>query len=273
MKDFYDNCKYCGGPIDLVNQKYNLVKCQNCYLVFSKVIFQQKEFEETYDKLYNDKNPKYKLHTLTEYEQIKKGVFNIGYNRRRIIHNNVFSDAQILEVGSGNGLMGCYIRHQFPKSIYTGIELDREISEKAKSFGLNIITGDFSVMETLEKKYDMVFMWEVLEHIQDLKKCIKLIEKRLKPEGKFIFSVPNYDKRTNYRDFGDSIFQDAPPIHLNFFTRENVEKIFSGSEFKILKINRKKLPYFNVKSLKEMSLKILTFKYEGPTLFCVLEKV
>ena len=273
MKVFYDVCKLCGAATEQINQKFSLLKCESCKLVFSEFIFEQKDFEETYNTLYNAANPKYKTHSVIEYEQIKNGIYNIGYNRKRLINKYIHSDAKILEIGSGNGLVGCYIRNKFPQSTFTGIELDREIGEKARSFDLNIITGDFSVMQNIEEEYDFVLMWEVLEHIQDLKKCIHLIAKRLRIGGKFIFSVPNFEKRKNFKNYGDLIFQDGPPIHLNFFTEESIKEIFNSDEFQLLKIEKKKFPYFNLDSFKKMFLKIITLRYEGSTLFCVVEKV
>lgn len=272
MTNFFKECKYCKGNFEEINKKFNLVKCKNCQLIFARNIFQQNEFEETYNKLYNSENPKYSNHSLIEYEQLKAGIYKIGYNRKILINKYVSPEANILEIGSGNGLTGCYIRNKFPGTEFTGIELDKKISEKAQSFGLNILIGDFSLMDNMEEKYDVVLMWEVLEHIQDLKKCIELVSKRLKPGGNFIFSVPNYNKRNNYKNKKDSIYQDSPPIHLNFFTKDSIEKIFNSKNFKIVSLKKKKLPYLNISSLKKMLLRIISFQYEGPTLFCVIEK-
>lgn len=272
MIKLFKECKYCKGNIEGINEKFDLVKCKNCQLIFARYIFDQNEFEETYNKLYNSENPKYRNHSIIEYENLKKGIYKIGYNRKVLINKYVSPNANILEVGSGNGLTGCYIRNKFPNSEFTGIELDKKISEKAQSFGLNILIGDFSIMSNMEEKYDVVLMWEVLEHIQDLKKCIELISNRLKPGGKFIFSVPNFNKRNNYKNRKDSIYQDAPPIHLNFFTKESIKKIFNSEDFKIKSIKKKKLPYLSISSVKKMFLKIVSFQYEGPTLFCIMEK-
>ena len=272
MEKKYSRCKYCGGKISLVNHTHSLVECEDCNLIFSSRIFEQSEFEKIYDKLYNSENPKYRQHSIKEYEEIKSGIFNVGYNRRRLINKYVKSNSSVLEVGCGIGLVGAYIQNKFPGADYTGIEIDEKISTKARAFGLNIISGDFTVMENLPVTYDIVFMWEVLEHIQDMKYCLELIQDKLKPGGLLIFSVPNYDKRLNYDNPGDTIFQDGPPVHLNFFRKETVRNIFDANEFEVVDLEKKKLPYFNIKSLSTMFLKVLAGKYEGSTLFCVIRK-
>ena len=272
MKEKYSGCKYCGGKVSLVNQTHSLVECEACKLIFCRNIFKQVEFERIYDKLYNSKHPKYRQHSIKEYEEIKAGIFNVGYNRRRIINKYVKSNSAVLEVGCGIGLVGSYIQNKFRGANYTGIEIDEKISAKARSFGLNILSGDFTVMKNLPVTYDIVFMWEVLEHIQDMKYCLELIQDKLKRGGLLIFSVPNYDKRLNYDNPEDTIFQDGPPIHLNFFKKKAVRKIFDSEKLEIVNLYKKKLPFFNLKFLSTMLLKVLNGKYEGPALYCIIRK-
>lgn len=267
-----DKCKFCGGEIQLINKTYHLVECLNCFLIFSRKKYSQNELKAVYNHLYNDDNPKYSTYSIFEYEQLKNGITNIGYNRERLIKNYINNNSKILEIGSGIGLIGCYIQKNYPNSPYTGVEIDEKINDKAKLFGLNVQLGDFGVIGDFENKFDIVLMWEVLEHIQDLKKCLSLISNRLTKGGLFIFSVPNYDKKFNYKFSGDKIFQDGPPIHLNFFRRKSIEKLFESDDFEILSFRKKKFPYFNFKSYKQMFLRIFLGKYEGSTLFCVLRK-
>lgn len=272
MIEVFENCKYCGENIRQINSTHELVECESCELIFSRKKFSQQEFKEIYDRLYNDKNPKYKAHSIIEYDQLKKGILNVGYNRRRLVKKYIRDNSEILEIGSGIGLMGCFIQQTFPNSSFTGVEIDEKITEKARSFGLNVLQGDFSIIKDLDGSFDVVLMWEVLEHIQDMEQCLGLIKSKLKSGGLFIFSVPNYDKRLNYRAPGDIIFQDGPPIHLNFFRKKAIIKIFDSEDFEIVSLEKKKLPYFNFKSISTMFLKVLTGKYEGPTFFCVIRK-
>lgn len=272
MSGVFENCKYCGEEIRRINATHDLVECGNCELIFSRKKFSQQEFQEIYDKLYNDDNPKYRSHSILEYEQMKQGIVKVGYNRSRLVRKYVRNDSDVLEIGSGIGLMGCFIKKTFPNNSFTGVEIDEKVNEKARSFGLDVHQGDFSIIKDVDRQFDVVLMWEVLEHIQDMKKCLTLIKDKLKPGGLFIFSVPNYDKRLNYKAPGDNIFQDGPPIHLNFFSKRAVQKIFKSEDFEILSLEKKKLPYFNFSSLSTHFLKVLIGKYEGPTLFCVLRK-
>ena len=266
----FTTCKICNGTIDVINLKFNLVKCQSCEFVFSKTIYSEEEFIATYDRLYNTKEDlKYSKHTIEEFTKLKNNIITIGYNRKRIISKVLSNKPQnILEIGSGIGLIGMYLK-QFSTVSYVGLELDEKTHERAVSLGVNSINGDFSKMETLNKEFDVIMMWEVLEHLQDLDLFFQLAKERLKSQGVFVFSVPNFDKIGNYANPKDTIFQSGPPIHLNFFTKKSVKNVLGKYGFEVLEVSVKKFPYFNYKTIGfyKMLFKSFLGKYNGPTLY------
>ncbi len=268
----FKTCKYCSNQIEVVNKTYDLVECVNCFLIFSRKIYSQDEIQEVYSHLYNDENPQYKIHSIVEFEQLKKGKIQVGFNKNRLLNKYINNNSKVLEIGSGIGLMGCFIQRNFPNSSYAGVEIDEKANEKAKSFDLDVHQGDFTIIENFDIECDVIMMWEVLEHIQNLKKCLSIINNKLIKGGVFIFSVPNYDKRFNYNSPNDKLFTSGPPIHLNFFRKKSIYKIFNSDNFEVLEFRRKKLPYLNFKSLYRMFFKILCGKFEGPTLYVVIRK-
>lgn len=268
----FTQCKICNSQIYIINERLNLVKCQSCAFVFSKSIFTEKEFVATYDRLYNTKEDlKYSKHTVEEYTKLQNKIINIGYNRKRIISRIISSKPQnILEIGSGIGLIGMYLK-KYCNVSYLGLELDKKTHERALSLNVNSMNVDFSFMKTLKEEYDIVMMWEVLEHLQDLDLFFQLVKGRLKDKGMFVFSVPNYDKIGNYKNAEDNIYQSGPPIHLNFFTKKSVVIVLEKYGFEVLDVSVKKFPYFNYKTLGFyiMFLKSLVGLYNGPTLYVI----
>ena len=262
-------CKACGGTIKIENSRYNLVKCVECGFVFCKLIFSEEEFTATYKKLYSgDLKEAYSRHSVHEYEELQKGRIIIGHNRSRILSKYMQKYGQVLEIGSGVGLIGSYLK-RFPKIAFTGIELDTATHEKALKLGLNSINGDFSIMANLPNSYDTILMWEVLEHLQDLDLFLKLANEKLNVGGSIILSVPNYDKRLNYKDQSDQIYQDAPPVHLNFFTIKTINDTFKSRNFEVRLCATKKIPYFKLgdKMFYINAFKALFGKYHGSTIY------
>lgn len=271
----YNTCKVCDSSVKLINEKYNLGQCDNCKLIFCLTIFSQDEFVKVYDELYNRENTHYKYHSVVEYKMLLENKkIKVGYHRAKLLRKYVFNKKckSVLEIGSGIGLIGSYIRSHDDKIEYLGIEIDKKSFDKSQTLKLNTLNGDFKAMEKIEESFDVIMLWEVLEHLQDLKSFIDLAYKRLNKGGKIILSVPNYDKIYNSPNRKkDAIFQDLPPIHLNFFTKESIINVFELNQYKDCKATVKKFPYISLRRTGFYSefIKALLNKYNGSTVYFV----
>jgi 2-polyprenyl-3-methyl-5-hydroxy-6-metoxy-1,4-benzoquinol methylase len=269
----FNTCKVCDNNIELINVKYSLGQCTNCKFIFCLNVYSQEQFVTVYDELYNKENSKYQRHSRIEFDQIvNEQLVKIGFNRSRLIKKNILNSncQSVLEIGSGIGLIGAYIRLKNKNIQYTGIELDQEAYRKSQQLKLNTINGDFTEMEKIEGEFDVIMLWEVIEHLQDLKLFLDLAYKKLNNKGKIILSTPNYKKIQNYPNREkDQLFQDEPPIHLNFFTVENIDNIFKLYHFINCKIEVKKIPYIALtkKSFYLNFFKALFNKYQGSTIY------
>jgi 2-polyprenyl-3-methyl-5-hydroxy-6-metoxy-1,4-benzoquinol methylase len=168
----YSSCKICEGKIIQVNEKHNLGECTKCKLIFCLKKYTQQEFITLYDALYSKDKMHYQRHSKDEFDRLINGKsVNVGFNRSRLLKKVVFTKEckSVLEIGSGVGLIGYYIRGKNPKISYTGVELDKEAFEKSRKLNLNTIHGDFASIEKIEGKFDVIMLWEVIEHLQDLK--------------------------------------------------------------------------------------------------------
>ncbi|HEX8017522.1 MAG TPA: class I SAM-dependent methyltransferase [Flavobacterium sp.] len=275
QNSFYGVCKCCGAEIKDENQKFNLVKCNSCDLVFCRKIYTEKDFESVYNELYNATNPKYSKHSVEEFNNLKKQIVNIGYNRKILLSKIIKKHKQkFLEIGSGIGLVGVYLK-SFKNIIYQGIEIDKATHEKALELEVNSINGDFSKMNENPEPVDIIMLWEVLEHIQDLKLFFELAKNKLAPKGKLVFSVPNYNKRLNYKiiERDDKIYQSGPPVHLNFFEEKSIKKVLDFNGFKTNEIKIKKIPYLDLrnKNFFNFLFKALIGKYHGSTIYVIAE--
>lgn len=271
-QNFFTNCKVCHAEFTIENSRYDFVKCKNCELVFCREIFHMEKFTDMYNALYNSDDMRaYKRHSVTEYEQLKRGKVSIGFSRKKIISRLMAKHGKIVEIGSGIGLVGMYLR-KFPDVEYTGIELDEESHNKAISLGINSINGDFSMLNSLPSNIETIMLWEVFEHLQDVSLFMALLQKKLKKGGSVILSIPNYDKRLNYEQNDSTIskiYQDPPPIHLNFFTKKSLETLFVTHGFTIGMLRVKRFPYldFSDKALFRNVVKAIFGKYYGSTIY------
>ena len=266
-------CKVCKSEVELINESFNLGQCNNCQLIFCLTIFAQSDFVNVYDELYNKEDAVYSNHSILEYKMLLKNKkIKVGYHRSRLLNKHVLNGKceSVLEIGSGIGLIGSYIRNKNKRIKYLGVEIDKESYQKSQALKLNTINNDFTIIKTVEESFDVIMLWEVLEHLQDLKLFIQLAYEKLNKNGKIILSTPNYNKIYNYPEREkDALYQDKPPVHLNFFTKENIITIFEKNQFVKCKVKEKRFPYFNVKNKNFYVgfIKSIFNKYNGSTLY------
>lgn len=72
-------------------------------------------------------------------------------------------------------------------------------------------------LDGLDDRFDAVTAWAVFEHLHDPMTCFRKVGALLRPGGRFVFLVTNFDSLSSRR-----LFMEDVPRHLYFFTRETV---------------------------------------------------
>jgi len=133
-----------------------------------------------------------------------------------------------------------------------GIELNKNSANYAISI-LNLdikscLIEDYSESE----KFNIVHMGMVLEHIIDPKEILNKVNKLLKDDGVFIFSVPNITSFEGvvFRNYWYSLHL---PMHLNHFNRKSIKNLLKDFGFNNIKIYHQNDPNDVIISLKYFS--------------------
>lgn len=143
-----------------------------------------------------DPNGKFKiLHTLTPIRigYIKKVIFDIS-PVVKLTSNKSLNNIKILDLGCGGGLVSEPLARL--GADVTGVDFVKENIFIAKKHSIDsklkikYFHKDIRNI-SLKEKYDVIIMFEILEHLEDWKKIVINILKYLKPKGKIIFSTIN----------------------------------------------------------------------------------
>ena len=92
----------------------------------------------------------------------------------------------LLDVGCGTGAFLSFARTQLPASSLAGIELDAERAKLARQANpdATIHVGDAAVVsESLSGAFDLITLWDVLEHVPEPGRLIRALAARLAPGG------------------------------------------------------------------------------------------
>ena len=159
-------------------------------------INENKEFNHFHDLSNQWWNPEGKfkiLHSITPLRiyYIKKNIINCHKIKDK---KKPFSNLDILDLGCGGGLV-CEPLSRLGANV-TGVDFVKKNIEVAKRHAikskLNIeyIKQNLSSLR-LKKKYDVIILLEVIEHLDNWQKIISKCIKFLKPKGRMIFSSIN----------------------------------------------------------------------------------
>jgi SAM-dependent methyltransferase len=164
----------------------------------------------------------------------------------KIAELNKFKDKKILEIGSGFGTLAKLLSEAGFKN-YRGIEVDKDMAEFTnRNIGncfQNITLEEFA--QNTEEKFDLIFSFEVLEHLPDPLAGIGSIKKLLNEGGVFIGTSPFPFKKNVLAD-RTHLFVLHPLNWQKLFLRKNFRQvqIFPMSHLPYLwRINR----YLNIR--------------------------
>lgn len=151
---------------------------------------------------------------------------------------------RVLEIGCGPGATGALIKQKFSMVHYTGLELDGKAAQIAMSRLDRVITADIEHLDFessgIEKgSLDLIICADVLEHLYDPWKILHVLRDYLVDDGKIIASIPN----TQYIDLVLQLLRGSwnysgygllDATHIRFFTINEINKLFSGTRYKIV---------------------------------------
>ena len=242
MKMEYVNCNLCGsdkyevhlirGDLNLfLDGEFRLVKCAECGLVY----LNPRPSVDEMLLLYTDDYDQFTIVVSDEPSILTRLERYYGlYKRcRSILHYQQYG--RLLDIGCATGDFLAAMRKHPGWELY-GIEPNMSASEYARSqLGLDVRTGTLDEVEFPEKWFDVVTLWNTIEHLSDPLGTLRKIHGLLKPQGIVVFSTPNLDS-LDARLFGPYWIGYELPRHLYVFSRRTIRMLVTEAGFSILKI-------------------------------------
>ncbi len=139
------------------------------------------------------------------------------WKRRRLLERFV-SGRHILDYGCGRGAFGTYLTQQGWHVV--GVELDENARKQAQK---NFPTFHPEEKTYLQKAYDVILLWHVLEHLYTPLETLRQLCSCLKPSGVLVIAVPHYDS-PHARYFNTFWAGWDVPRHLFHFSKTFMKK-------------------------------------------------
>lgn len=219
----------CDGVFVVSNTE--IVKCSSCNLVRARVIgengINKKEIYRNY------------------YDQETGGRFNFGVEYlvklfRFFRAVNIYmlrpKAESILDIGSGRGWMLYFLKKYFKYTTVVGTQISIPAYEFSKEkLKLEIYNHDLLDINW-NKKFDIITLWHVLEHVDFPELYIQKIYVLLNKDGLLVLEVPNFNSWTSVLTKKYWLALDLK-YHLTFFTPETLIDLLKKYNFKIVGFN------------------------------------
>lgn len=222
------NCPICESSYSSVFFEsfdgFRYVSCEKCGMIYTTRLLIPEEYIKFQDRL-----------EISEESWVNKRTFES--DKKRFLKyiktiKKYKKGGNLLDIGCYNGNF-LEISKMRGYSVM-GVEIHAKKASIAIEKGFNVIIGDIEKC-VINQKFDIITMWEALEHMNNPNLVIKKIKDLLNPTGLFIFTVPNGSSingliltghKMGYTGFG----------HKNLFTPSAVKYALKKNEFSILEI-------------------------------------
>lgn len=212
----------------LSHEKFRILRCVNCGLLKTH----PQPHSEALGKYY--KSVQYFSH-VTESKGVDFSLYNIirkfMLSRKLSLIKRYSPGNRLLDIGCATGIFIDYCQKHGYK--VEGIEPE----ERARNYGnkqLGLTINDLNHLCLLpEKSFDVVTMWHVLEHVNDLDERMRLTHHILTDNGTAIIALPNplsYDAQ-HYKKFWAAY---DVPRHLFHFTQDAFTLLTKKYGFQII---------------------------------------
>jgi 2-polyprenyl-3-methyl-5-hydroxy-6-metoxy-1,4-benzoquinol methylase len=216
---------------------YSCLECKGIFLGNYNLEYEEEMYE--YYKQYQGKSAEDLFNPLTA----------LSYHKVLDLFTENTSGKSILDVGCGKG----DFVHAGVKEGWNveGIELSQEAVDIAQKFLLPVTKLDFFSSEIRPASYDVVTMFEVLEHLPDPVNYIVRAAEIVKPGGLIYLTTPNYNS------FDRRLQGISWPVihreHLTYFTPQLLQEIINkNTNLTILKSETRNISIQSFHHLKNI---------------------
>lgn len=196
----------------------------------------------------------YQSDAYISHTDAKKSLFEKAYQivkkytlKKKVMLLDSFATAEktVLDVGAGTGdfLQVCKKNHW---NVF-GIEPSEKAREIAKSKNV-LLEKDLSFFK--EQKFDVITLWHVLEHVENLESFIQSLKEQLKENGRLVIAVPNH-KSFDAKYYGAFWAAFDVPRHLWHFSQTSIQQLFSKVSLNVIRVLPMKFDAFYVSLLSE----------------------
>lgn len=203
----------------------------------------------------------YKSEKYISHTDSKKSLFELVYQlvknytiskKVNLINSLQTKEKSLLDIGCGTGdfMSASQKRGWEVSGLEPNIDARNLAITKLKKQTKIYNNIEELLKNNVDKKFNLISLWHVLEHVADYKDYIKKIKSVLKKEGILIIAVPNFKgyDASYYKEYWAAY---DVPRHLWHFSQNAIKTIFEKQDMQLVKTLPMKFDSYYVSLLSE----------------------
>lgn len=223
-----------GGPVVARSGDFTVIDCEACGWAHLDPVPDEGELALMYERTYyQELNPGW-----LDKDRSEQAFWDLEHADKLSDWSTLLgaSTGRLLDVGCSGGLLMEYAVGRGWDA--EGIEPSMEAVDEARSNGLTVHAGLYGDLELPDASFDVVHAKLVMEHLPHPRHFLSWAARVLVPGGVVTVQVPN-DFNPLQLAARDALEKAdwwvAPPFHINYFTFESLERLFSSCAFEPVK--------------------------------------
>lgn len=232
----YTNCPLCNSNERkmVYCEKYErLNKCVKCSLLYTNPRLKKKNINDLYDFTYFNNTISH-CFGYSDYLADEKKIRKTFIRRIEVIGNYFPDKGTLLDLGCAAG----FFVDEAKKRGWSaeGVELSSFMANYAKDkFSLNVTNVDIEKYKFVKNRYDLITMWDTIEHLTDPLNLFKKINLSLKKKGMIVFSTPDVGSFPARITGNSWIGFKLSDEHLTYFSKNTIKTLCDLTGFEIIK--------------------------------------
>ena len=267
------NCKTCGSSAIggyLRSNVGEILQCASCEAVFLSPARQESAAESLYSQDYFTEREGYFFHDGvvdgSGQESPHIADFRAGL---ALIEAHALPSGSLLDVGCATGSFLSLARAKGWEC--RGVEVSAFAAARARErTGCEIFCGKLEDAPFASGAFDVITMWDLLEHLEDPLEGLEKARRLLKPGGVLLVNTPNENSLLRqvahflYRGSGGLITAPLNRLyhryHLHYFAAGPLEVLFRRAGFELVEMKTKQIPTSRgrISAATRMGMKILS---------------
>jgi len=200
---------------------HTIVQCQRCGLVYTSPRLDRQDIANTYEAV---QDPLY-------LEEREGRVLTFEHHLKPLERITGAPDGRpLLDVGCYTGVfVEIAMRHGWDA---WGLEPSYWAVEEARKRGLHVVQGTLDTADLPESFFDVVTLWDVIEHLTDPRSALRHAHRLLKPDGLLV--VHTIDIESLFARLMRARWPWLMEMHIYYFSRRTLRAMLEQCGFRVL---------------------------------------